>query len=177
MIHDGGGIGAYYSGMDDYAQDFTIQAVANELGAFTIKDANANRYIGTPNANGEWNMSTTAAQCRIQRIETEGKSVYYIQAPFSYGYANASLRCLAYPREDVAGDFDVVSYAKNGKECHWDILTTEEALALEVQQIDDGGTLQPPTVYSVGGIHHSQEQRGINIIRHADGHVTKSVKR
>ena len=110
-------------------------------------------------------------------MEADGKSVYYIQAPFSYGYANASLHCLVYPHDDIAGDFGMVSFAKNGKECHWDILTTEEALALEVQKIENGGKVLPPTVYSIGGIRRSQEQHGINIIRHADGHVTKSVRR
>lgn len=173
IINNDGNLGGYYAGWDVYAQDFTIQPVANELGAFTIKDAHANRYIGTPNDKGEWNMSTTASPCRIQRIEADGKIVYYIQAPFSYGYANASLHCLAYPVEEIAGDFGVVSYAKNGKECHWDILTTEEALALNVKNPSSVDENQDIFIFSPSGIRLTKMQRGFNIVRQKNGQVMK----
>ncbi|MBQ5511260.1 MAG: exo-alpha-sialidase, partial [Prevotella sp.] len=173
IINNDGNLGGYYAGWDVYAQDFTIQPVANELGAFTIKDAHANRYIGTPNDKGEWNISTTASPCRIQRIEADGKYVYYIQAPFSYGYANASLHCLAYPVEDIAGDFGVVSYAKNGKECHWDILTTEEALALNVKNPSSVDENQDIFIFSPSGIRLTKMQRGFNIVRQKNGQVMK----
>ncbi len=173
IINNDGNLGGYYAGWDVYAQDFTIQPVANELGAFTIKDAHANRYIGTPNDKGEWNISTTASPCRIQRIEADGKCVYYIQAPFSYGYANASLHCLAYPVEDIAGDFGVVSYAKNGKECHWDILTTEEALALNVKNPSSVDENQDIFIFSPSGIRLTKMQRGFNIVRQKNGQVMK----
>ena len=118
-------------------------------------------------------MSTTASPCRIQRIEADGKYVYYIQAPFSYGYANASLHCLAYPVEDIAGDFGVVSYAKNGKECHWDILTTEEALALNVKNPSSVDENQDIFIFSPSGIRLTKMQRGFNIVRQKNGQVMK----
>ena len=173
IIDNDGNLGGYYAGWDVYAQDFTIQPVANELGAFTIKDAHANRYIGTPNDKGEWNISTTASPCRIQRMEVDGKYVYYIQAPFSYGYANASLHCLAYPVEEIAGDFGVVSYTKNGKECHWDILTTEEALALNVKNPSSVVENQDIFIFSPSGIRLTKMQRGFNIVRQKNGQVMK----
>ena len=168
----------------EFTQDFYLIPVANQLGSFNIKGANikvqdAEVYAtgpedSTPGAT--WNgTGTTPASIKIQKIEIEGATGYVLQAPYACGFRNGQRL------GNVAGGSIINNRDDAGlDDCLWDILTTDEDIALGIESPN----ILPSTrggvgagVFAPNGQRISQPRRGLNIIRRSDGSVQKVIKR
>ena len=169
----------------EFTHDFYLIPVANQLGSFQIKGANikvqnADVYatgpeVSTPGAT--WNgTGATPVSIRIQKIEMEGATGFVLQAPYACGFRNGQRLgnnaggSIINNRDDASLD-----------DCLWEILTTDEDIALGIQspymlpshQAEAGSRL----LFSPNGQRLQQPRRGLNIIRHSDGSVQKVIKK
>ena len=159
--------------------DFVISPVANKKGVFTLQDKTAGKYVGAPTEVGFWTLGSTAAECHIQEVEHDGKTAYMIQAPYNNHFDNA-----AAVLSDAAGveNFSestaafVMSDNDLSHALYWTIRTTEEDIALGISQVNTDNSAAT-AVFSPNGMRQQQLQRGLNIVRHADGKVTKVIRR
>ena len=159
--------------------DFVITPVANKKGVFTLQDKTAGKYVGAPTEVGFWTLGSTAAECHIQEVEHDGKTAYMIQAPYNNHFDNA-----AAVLSDAAGveNFSestaafVMSDNDLSHALYWTIRTTEEDIALGISQVNAENSAAT-AVFSPNGMRQQQLQRGLNIVRHADGKVTKVIRR
>lgn len=183
MEQDGNGFATYYEGMNDYADDFVFQTVANEIGAFTIKNKRTNHFVSQADDKGFWTFGESAAQFRIQQIENdeEKEECFIIQAPFAQQLANLSVDCLVNPDTEMGGNFRILNCNKNGNEVLWQIMTTEEALVSRIEQ-PSSPTFSPlgdeqggPLIYSIDGIRRQHPQHGLNIVRQLTNSKTRKL--
>ncbi len=159
--------------------DFVISPVANKKGVFTLQDKTAGKYVGAPTEVGFWTLGSTAAECHIQEVEHDGKTAYMIQAPYNNHFDNAAaVLSDAAGVEDFLGSTAAFVMSDNdlSHALYWTIRTTEEDIALGISHVNAENSAAT-AVFSPNGMRQQQLQRGLNIVRHADGKVTKVIRR
>ena len=172
----------YYGGIDDFADDFIFQAVPNETGAFTIRNKRTGNYVSQTDSKGYWSFGETAAQFRIQQIDNDDKeSIFIIQAPFDYKFANLTVDCLVNPDTQLGGNFRILNYDHYGSNAYWEIMTTEEAMLTDIQLPSSNThhptpiTQHPASIFSIDGARRAHLQQGLNIIQQGQAPAKKVI--
>ena len=147
---------------------FTILPAANVKGGFTLQDEESGKFVGAPTGNN-WTTGTSAATLRIIQLDeklNDYYSTYMIQAPFAQGYANAA--------GNVASDGmrgTVVSSTKNESDTYWHINVQDDPAG--ISDAPKSGKSAAEAVFSADGVRLRQLQKGLNIVRRADGSIQK----
>ena len=165
------------------SHDFTIESASD---GFIITDKETGKQVARPNNSGLWTLSSTAAQCRIQKVTFEDEEFFMIQAPFADGYANAAIEWNATGMNVNEATGIVSSETRNTENTLWKILPTDIALGITLPTEKGwGDTFSLPTgefrgrarLFAPNGQRLQQPQLGLNIVRRPDGSVLKVMKR